>query len=181
MTGGGTEQEENMRWYTYHVALGANLGDREYYLTSALRALDALPYTRLDRLSSLYETVPVGPVDQGMFLNAAAELRSAFDPGMLLGCMLGIEAALGRKRGVRWGARVIDLDLLLCGDREIDASPMLVIPHPMLRTRPFVLVPLAEIAPDAVCPPDGRTVRELCVDVQRKEDVRWYKKLSPGD
>lgn len=165
-----------MRWHTYHIALGANLGDRESYLASALGAIRGLPHTRLARVSSLYETSPVGPVDQGMFLNAAAELRSALGPEMLLGGLLGIEAALGRKRDVRWGPRVIDLDILLCEDREQHAPPLLVIPHPMLRTRPFVLVPLAEIAPDAVCPPDGRTVRELCADVQGKEDVRWYRK-----
>ncbi len=170
-----------MRWHTYHIALGANLGDRESYLASALRAIRALPETRLSRVSSLYETRPVGPAGQGMYLNAAAELRSALDPEMLLGCLLGIEAALGRKRDVRWGARVVDLDILLCGDREQHASPLLIIPHPMLRTRPFVLVPLAEIAPDAVCPPDGRTVRELCADVQHKEDVRWYRKPLQDD
>ncbi len=181
MVNGVENKEKNDRRHTYHVAMGANLGNREQYLASALRALDVLPHTQLQRVSSIYETVPDSPVAQGMYLNAAAQLRSSLGPDMLLGCLLGIEAALGRKRAVRWGPRVIDLDLILFEDHEIHAAPMLVIPHPMLRERPFVLVPLAEIAPNAICPPDGRTVRELCADVQQKESVRWYKKSLQGD
>ena len=162
-----------MEGYTYHIALGANLNDRERHLRAALAAVARLPGTRVERVSSVYETEPVGVADQPKFLNAAAEVRSSLSPHVLLGALLGVEAALGRRRGVRYGPRRIDLDILLCGEEEIDDPPCLIIPHPRMRERAFALVPLAEIAPAARDPVSGRTIRELCGEVGGKESVTW--------
>lgn len=136
---------------TAYVGLGANLGDREAALRTALRSLEDLPAVRVRRVSSLYQTAPVGVTEQPEFLNAVAEVETMLSAPALLHALLDIENRLGRMRTVRWGPRVIDLDLLLYGDAQI-ALPELTVPHPRLRERAFVLVPLAEIAPRLVMP-----------------------------
>jgi 2-amino-4-hydroxy-6-hydroxymethyldihydropteridine diphosphokinase len=140
------------------VALGSNLGDREWHLRQAVSALSPL----LDalRVSSLYDTAPVGVVDQPRFLNAAATGLTTLDPGDLLHALLEIEARLGRTRPFPGAARIVDLDLVLYGD-SIISTPTLTVPHPRFRAREFVLAPLAELAGDWVDPVSGRTVREL--------------------
>jgi 2-amino-4-hydroxy-6-hydroxymethyldihydropteridine diphosphokinase len=145
-----------------YVALGSNLGDRAATLRSALRALGALPATVLEAASEFIETEPVGPEGQGPYLNAAAVLRTGLGPGELLERMLEIEREHGRVRsgGSRWGARTLDLDLLLHGEARID-EPGLTVPHPRLHERRFVLEPLAMIAGDIVIPTLGATVTEL--------------------
>ncbi|MBW1713688.1 MAG: 2-amino-4-hydroxy-6-hydroxymethyldihydropteridine diphosphokinase, partial [Deltaproteobacteria bacterium] len=110
--------------------------------------------------SSIYETRPLGPQDQGLFLNAAAELRVARQPEEFLEALLAVETDLGRVRKRRWGPRVIDLDLLLWGQRVM-ATKRLTIPHPEMANREFVLAPLAEIAPQAVHPVLSLTVAQL--------------------
>ena len=147
---------------TAYVGLGSNLGDRRRMLGSALEDLHALDGVEVVAVSDHLETAPQGPPGQGPYLNAAAGLRCWLEPRPLLNAMHAIEAAHGRKRGgeVRWGPRPLDLDLLLYGDLIIDA-PDLVVPHPRLHERLFVLVPLAGIAPDVVHPVLGLTVRSL--------------------
>jgi 2-amino-4-hydroxy-6-hydroxymethyldihydropteridine diphosphokinase len=147
---------------TAYIALGANLGDRRRQLESALADLEAIEGVEVRAVSDFLETRPQGPVEQGPYLNAAAALGCAIEPRPLLDAMLAIEVAHGRDRAreQRWGPRTLDLDLLLYGDRVID-EPGLVVPHPRLHERPFVLVPLARIAPDAVHPRLGLTVRSL--------------------
>jgi len=139
------------------IGLGANLGDATATVQAALQALDALPHTRLLKASRLYRTPAWGKTDQPAFVNAAAVLETELDARALLDAMLGIERDHGRERldGQRWGARTLDLDLLLYGDEVID-EPGLHVPHPHLHQRAFALVPLVEIAPDLVIPGHGR-------------------------
>ncbi len=143
-----------------YVALGSNLGDRAGYMLLALAELSRLPKTRLMRLSPTYETDPVGPPGQGPYLNAVIELQSGLAPEAFLHALLAIEAKAGRKRGARWGPRTLDLDLLFFGARVLDL-PGLRLPHPELHRRPFVLRPLADLAPDLVHPVLQKTVAEL--------------------
>ena len=141
------------------IGLGANLGDAAAAVQSALQALDALPKTRLLRASRLYRTPAWGKTDQPAFVNAAAVLDTGLDARALLDAMLAIERDFGRDRASdgsdRWGARTLDLDLLLYGQARID-EPGLRVPHPHLHERAFALVPLVEIAPDLVIPGRGR-------------------------
>jgi 2-amino-4-hydroxy-6-hydroxymethyldihydropteridine diphosphokinase len=130
---------------TAYVALGSNLGDREAHLARAVAALRATPGIEVEALSSIRETAPVGGPPQGAYLNAVVELRTELAARALLERLLEIEAEAGRVRGPQRNApRALDLDLLLYGDEEID-EPDLVVPHPRMQQREFVLEPLAEL------------------------------------
>jgi 2-amino-4-hydroxy-6-hydroxymethyldihydropteridine diphosphokinase len=141
------------------VALGSNLADPVAQVRRALAALAVLPGTRLVARSRLYRTPPVGP-PQPDYVNAAALLETRLGSDALFDGLLEIEAAQGRARGERWGPRTLDLDLLVYGDAVIE-TPRLTVPHPQLAVRPFVLVPLAEVAADLEVPGLGR-VADLC-------------------
>lgn len=136
-----------------YIGLGGNEGDVVVALTAALRALDALPQSRLIARSRLYRTPAWGLVDQPDFINAVAELETRLPPRALLDAMLDAERVLGRIRCSenRWGPRTIDLDLLLYGDLSV-ALPGLVVPHPHLHQRAFVLKPLLDVAPGISIP-----------------------------
>lgn len=135
------------------IGLGANLGDAAASIGRALDAIDSLAATRIERVSSLYRSDPVDA--QGPdFFNAVAEVETTLSPAALLERLLAIEAAEGRLRPYRNAPRTLDLDLLLYGD-ETRATPRLVLPHPRMHERAFVLLPLVEIAPDAVIPGHG--------------------------
>jgi 2-amino-4-hydroxy-6-hydroxymethyldihydropteridine diphosphokinase len=146
------------------VALGSNLesrfGDREANLREAVRRIESLGEVRA--VSSFYDTEPVGYREQPRFLNGALMLETELGPQELMRRLLGVERAMGRERegAVAKGPRVIDLDLLLYGDWVLWAED-LILPHPRMEERRFVLEPLAEIAPDWVHPVLGVTVREL--------------------
>jgi 2-amino-4-hydroxy-6-hydroxymethyldihydropteridine diphosphokinase len=145
------------------IGLGGNIGDVATTLRDALSALDALPGTRLLRASRFHRTPAWGVEDQPDFINAAAVLETTLSPRALLDALLAIERVHGRERaadGSRWGPRTLDLDLLLYADRVIDEAG-LVVPHPQLHVRAFVLVPLAEVAPDAMVPGRGRVAALL--------------------
>lgn len=142
------------------IALGSNLGDRAGYLLSGMAQLSALESFRLQRLSTVYETEPVGPAGQGPYLNAVLLGRTRLEPQVLLQEMLRIERRLGRIRQRRWGPRTLDLDLLDYGGRVLE-EPGLTLPHPRLAERPFVLVPLGEVAPDWRHPLRQETAAEL--------------------
>lgn len=129
------------------LGLGGNLGDPAQAMGEALRRLDADAATEIISVSSLYRTPPWGKLDQPDFINAAAEVRTGLAPRALLDLCLAEEHRLKRERKERWGPRLIDIDILLYGDRRV-SEPGLDIPHPRMTERAFVLVPLAEIAPD---------------------------------
>jgi 2-amino-4-hydroxy-6-hydroxymethyldihydropteridine diphosphokinase len=139
------------------VGLGSNLGERESMIRQALENLSRLPGTRLVKASSLYDTEPVGEVDQPNFLNAVAQLESELGARQILWNLHLIEKRLGRVRTQRWGPRTIDLDLLLVGGEVIE-EPGLRVPHPELTHRSFVLVPLVELDPLLVHPVTGETL-----------------------
>ena len=152
------------RWVPAYVALGSNLDDPVAQVARAMDALGELPDTRRVLRSSLYRSRPFGPVEQPDFVNAVAGLLTALEPARLLQCLQATEARLGRERPVvRWGPRRIDLDLLVHGGTRI-AQPDLTVPHPGIAERAFVLVPLAEIAPDLLVPGAG-SVRDLLARV----------------
>ncbi|HET9403485.1 MAG TPA: 2-amino-4-hydroxy-6-hydroxymethyldihydropteridine diphosphokinase [Burkholderiales bacterium] len=140
---------------TAFVALGGNIGDPPAQIRSALRALAKLRETRLVRRSSLYRNPPVGHLDQPEFVNAVAQIETRIGPRELLGHLLEIERKHGRERGYPNAPRTLDLDILLYGGQVVH-EPGLVIPHPRMPERAFVLVPLAEIAPDIEVPGRGR-------------------------
>ncbi len=130
------------------IGIGANLGDPASTVRSAIAALASLPDTKMVVSSSLYRTAPVGYLNQPDFVNAVAEIETHLNPVELLDQLLRIEAQFGRERGARNAPRTLDLDLLLHGSRSMN-TPQLTLPHPRMAERAFVLVPLAEIAPDA--------------------------------
>jgi 2-amino-4-hydroxy-6-hydroxymethyldihydropteridine diphosphokinase len=140
---------------TAYVGVGANLGDRRATIERALELLEAVAGVEVLAVSSLRETDPVGLEDQPRFLNGAVAVETALPAGELLGVLLAVERQLGRTRdGPRFGARTIDLDLLVYGEAEVD-DPGLTVPHPRLHERRFALEPLAELAPGLVVPGRG--------------------------
>jgi len=154
------------------VSLGSNLGDREVALCGALAALRATPGIAEVEASPVYETDPVGPGEQGPYLNAVARVSTCLAPGALLARLLEIERATGRTRsGVRNEARVLDLDLLLYGDVCADA-PELELPHPRMLERAFVLEPLCALAPEVIHPKTGDSLAECAARVRDPASVR---------
>ena len=136
------------------IGVGANLGDPESQVRRAIAALGRLPRTRLLAASSLYRSAPVGVGPQPDFINAVAEVETALGARELLDALLAAEARFGRERPSAGAPRTLDLDLLLYGDRVI-AEPGLAVPHPRMHERAFVLMPLAEIAPEVTIPGRG--------------------------
>jgi len=144
-----------------YVALGSNLGDSRRYLGEAIEAMARLPSTRVTARSRLYRTPPWGMLEQPPFLNAAVRLDTGLAAGELLDALLAIERAAGRTReGERWGPRTLDLDLLhMEGVRMADAR--LTLPHPRIAERAFVLLPLADLAPELDLPGQGKVAELL--------------------
>lgn len=155
-----------------YLSLGSNVGDREANLRTAIELLAR--HVEVSAVSSLYETDPVGVADQPPFLNLAVAGRTDLDPAELLRRVKAIEREVGRVPTYRWGPRVIDVDVLLYGDQVI-RTDSLVIPHPEMLKRAFVLVPLAQIAPSAVHPVAARTIAELAEEVTGRDSVRLYQ------
>lgn len=133
---------------TAYIGIGANLGDAPAAVRTAFDALAALPATRLVQCSALYRSAPVG-TDGPEYFNAVAAIATGLAPLELLAALQQIETAAGRTRPWRWAPRTLDLDLLFYGDEQLDL-PTLTVPHPRIFERAFVLLPLAEIAPDRV-------------------------------
>ena len=159
-----------------YIGLGSNLGEREAQIRLALDDLARLPGSRLVRASSLYDSEPVGDVEQPKFLNAVAELETELTPRQLLWNLLLIERRLGRTRTRRWGPRTIDLDLLLYGQLAVE-EPDLQIPHPELTRRSFVLVPLVELDPLLVHPVTGETLITHLTSLKTRPPVKRGTRL----
>lgn len=153
------DQNSAPGWSSVAIALGSNLGDSRRILDGALRALDQSVGVRLEAVSGYYRTAPVGP-PQPDYLNACAVLSTTRSPLELLDLLLTIEAHFGRQRRERWGPRLLDLDLLLYAEQVVQV-PRLQVPHPRMRERAFVLVPLAEIAPHWRDPVTGEAIATL--------------------
>lgn len=143
-------------WYPAYIGLGSNLCNPALQLETAFGLLSEIPWTRLIRRSSLYRSEPFGGVEQPDFVNAAAALITQLSAGELLRELQNIENKCGRERGdVQWGPRTLDLDLLVYSDHEIDETD-LIVPHPGISERNFVLLPLGELAPELHVPNLGR-------------------------
>ncbi|MBT9168285.1 MAG: 2-amino-4-hydroxy-6-hydroxymethyldihydropteridine pyrophosphokinase [Syntrophomonadaceae bacterium] len=149
-----------------YLGLGSNVGDRQRELDFALETLRNHSEITLIKIAPILETDPVGYLEQAKFLNTVAEIETALEPALLLITLQQIEYAAGRVRTICWGSRTLDIDILLY-DNLVLSEPNLTIPHPHLREREFVLVPLAHLAPNLPVPPDNRTVRELLDQYQQ--------------
>ena len=160
--------------YAAYIGFGSNIGDRLAHIQSAIHALSKTEGITLKEISSIYTTDPVGYKDQAQFLNGVAAIQTSLSPLSLLHTLKDIETAIGRKHRIRWGPREIDLDILIYGDFCIQTEE-LVIPHPEMHLRGFVLVPLAEIAPNLVHPVFQETIFTL---LERLEDDKPVTKAA---
>lgn len=153
-----------------YIGIGSNLGEREKNCREAIRLLNKNGENGITvvRQSSLIETEPWGMTDQPHFINMAAEVETELLPQQLLSLLMRIETGMGRNRTVKWGPRIIDLDILMYDDLKIETEN-LVIPHPLLHERDFVLGPLAEIAPDKIHPVLNKTIRKLSEELAAKK------------
>lgn len=142
-----------------YIGLGSNLQDPAAQLRSALEQMKAIPDTTLLNCSDLYCSAPIGPGEQPDYVNAVASLDTDLAPEDLLDALQAIENRHGRERTLRWGARTLDLDILLFGTRQLDTA-RLQVPHPRMAERNFVLEPLAQLAPDLTMP-DGTPLQKL--------------------
>lgn len=158
------------------LGLGSNLHQPEAQIREALRRLDATTDIELLRKSSLFRTPPWGDEKQDDFINAVAQIETSLEPAALLNDIQMIESLMGRQRGDRrWGPRLIDIDLLLFGNLQVQTAK-LVVPHPRMHERAFVLVPLVELEPDLVIPGHGR-VDELLQQI----DTSGIERLDKGE
>jgi 2-amino-4-hydroxy-6-hydroxymethyldihydropteridine diphosphokinase len=142
------------------LGIGSNLGDRERNIRRAVDEVASLPFTKLITVSSLYDSEPVGDVEQANFVNAVALIDTELQPTRLLWNLMLIEKRMGRVRTVRWGPRPIDLDIIIYG-KSIVQEDGLSIPHPEMEKRAFVLIPLLEIDPELVHPRSQEPLRKL--------------------
>lgn len=160
---------------TVYLGLGSNMGSRKGNLDRGLELLSQR--VQLGQVSSIYDTAPVGNTQQPRFLNLVCQVNTRLAPMGLLTLAKGIESKLGRTLHERNAPRPLDIDILFYGDQIIE-TPKLVIPHPRLEERDFVLVPLAEIAPELVHPVSGKTIRELLQEL--KKGTQGLFKLENG-
>lgn len=162
-----------------YLSLGSNLGNRIENINQAIERISAIHGVRLVNVSAYYETSPVGYLDQPDFVNCAVGIEADISPGQLLKSTMEIENEMGRMRSIRWGPRVIDIDILLYGEIKI-CHDNLVIPHPRMTERGFVMVPLAEIAPDIQIL-GGPSVKEIALSLSDDHSIRKLDDPFSGD
>jgi len=159
------------------LGLGANMGDRAATLRAAVSGLGR--FLNVIRVSPVYETAPMYVMDQGRFLNMVVVVETALTPERLLEAVKDLERRLGRTPSRRYGPRQIDIDIIFYGDQRVD-EPDLVIPHPRLPERAFVLAPAADIVPDWLHPESGRTVSEMLEALQPMRGIERWGELDCG-
>ena len=159
------------------IGVGSNLGDSVRICRQAFDVLRKHPAINILKISSLYRTSPVGPVEQDRFINASAVLQTRLEPQALFELMLEVERSFGRVRTVKWGPRTLDLDLLFYENIQLDL-PALKVPHPLMSKRLFVLMPLAEIEPDWVHPWLGLSVHEMLNRILELDHQQEIQKLE---
>jgi 2-amino-4-hydroxy-6-hydroxymethyldihydropteridine diphosphokinase len=159
------------------ISLGSNLGDREKNLRTAIALIAELENSLLVKISGFYSTAAWGKSDQPDFLNAVIEIHTSQPPGMLMKNLLKLENEMGRRRDHRWGPRLIDLDILFYGD-QICRTETLIIPHPEMHKRKFVLVPLQELAAEFIHPVSGKKVSEMLEECPDKLSVTAFQNAA---
>ncbi len=159
-----------------YLGLGSNIGDKKLYLRKAVEQIAKLPETEVLNTSALYVTKPWGKIDQEDFLNQVIEIETSLPADNLLKGLQEIEINMGRQRTERWGARNIDIDILLYGNQVIHTEELQV-PHPYLKQRLFVLVPLVEINENVIFPDDGTHIQEVLSTALDREGNNIIKRL----
>ncbi|MDP0487900.1 MAG: 2-amino-4-hydroxy-6-hydroxymethyldihydropteridine diphosphokinase [Fusobacterium sp. JB021] len=152
--------EINRKWHKSYLSLGSNIGKKQDNLSEAIKLIKTLPNTIVTKISSFIETEPYGLKEQDNFFNTCIEIKTLFSPHELLNNLLNIEKQLGRKRTIKWGPRIIDIDIILFDDLILQ-DDNLAIPHPYTCDRMFVLKPLLEIAPNIIHPIEKKTISFL--------------------
>ncbi|CAM4247148.1 2-amino-4-hydroxy-6-hydroxymethyldihydropteridine diphosphokinase [Lederbergia lenta] len=162
---------------TAYLSLGSNMGDREKCLKLAIKDLHQHPDIQIEALSSIYETEPIGYVDQANFLNMVVKITTSLSAIELLNSCLKVEQELGRIREFRWGPRIIDLDILMYNKENIEMEALQV-PHPRMVERAFVLIPLLEIDRNLELPNSFIPLTEVLDEISDKEGVRLWKQID---
>ncbi|MBW3114738.1 MULTISPECIES: 2-amino-4-hydroxy-6-hydroxymethyldihydropteridine diphosphokinase [Bacillaceae] len=165
---------------TAYISLGSNMGDRESYLEKAINILGSHGKIEVTKRSSMYETDPVGFTEQDQFLNMVIEIRTSLSPETLLHQCLQVEIDLGREREFKWGPRIIDLDILLYNRLMVESEDLLI-PHPRMQERAFVLIPLLEVAPRIEHPSINAPFVEFLDEIPDREGVRLWKQINGED
>jgi 2-amino-4-hydroxy-6-hydroxymethyldihydropteridine diphosphokinase len=168
-----------MENYAY-IALGSNIGNRLYYLREAVKALDSHEQISVIATSSIYETEPVGYINQDKFLNMVIKITTVLSPLALLEVTQKIEQRFGRKREIRWGPRTLDLDILLYNHENIETE-QLIIPHPRMTERAFVMIPLLELNHNIYIPNVSQCLEDLIDRLPDREGVHVWKQKNGED
>lgn len=160
------------------IGLGSNIQDRSAYLKGGIQALAEHPDIQVVNYSSIYETEPVGYTDQDSFLNMVVEINTDLTPAKLLQIILNMERGLGRKRELKWGPRTLDLDILIYNQENIEDEE-LIVPHPRMSERAFVMIPLMEIDPELSI--KGVMIKHIVNELKDRDGVQIWKQKSGED